>query len=45
MFNCLEAAKLLQADAISAEVIDAACIKPLDRGAAPRLSGQDRPTS
>src|SRR5204863_85160 len=30
MFNCLEAAKLLQADAISAEVIDAACIKPLD---------------
>ena len=30
MFNCLEAANLLQADAISAEVIDAACIKPLD---------------
>jgi len=30
MFNCLEAAKLLQADTISAEVIDAACIKPLD---------------
>src|SRR6059036_3369624 len=30
VFNCLEAAKLLQADAISAEVINAACIKPLD---------------
>jgi len=30
MFNCLEAANLLQADAISAEVINAACIKPLD---------------
>jgi len=30
MFNCLEAAKLLQADAISAEVINAPCIKPLD---------------
>ena len=28
--NCLEAAKLLEADGISAEVINAACIKPLD---------------
>ena len=30
MFNCLEAAKLLEADGILAEVLDAACIKPLD---------------
>ena len=30
LFNCLEAAKLLEADGISAEVINAACIKPLD---------------
>jgi len=30
MFNCLEAAKLLEVDGISAEVINAACIKPLD---------------
>jgi transketolase len=30
VFNCLEAAKLLEADGISAEVINAACIKPLD---------------
>ena len=30
LFNCLEAAKRLEADGISAEVIDAACIKPLD---------------
>jgi len=30
LFNCLEAAKSLQADGISAEVINAACIKPLD---------------
>jgi transketolase len=28
--NCLEAAKLLEADGISAEVINAACVKPLD---------------
>ncbi len=28
--NCLEAAKLLEADGIFAEVINAACIKPLD---------------
>src|SRR5881296_882776 len=30
VFNCLEAAKLLESDGISAEVINAACIKPLD---------------
>src|SRR5881296_1758039 len=30
MFNCLEAAKRLEADGISAEVINGACIKPLD---------------
>lgn len=30
VFNCLEAAKLLQAEGVSAEVINAACIKPLD---------------
>jgi transketolase len=30
LFNCLEAAKLLEADGISTEVINAACIKPLD---------------
>ena len=30
VFNCLEAAKLLAAEGVSAEVIDAACIKPLD---------------
>lgn len=30
VFNCLEAATQLHADGIEAEVIDAACIKPLD---------------
>src|SRR5881396_1473337 len=30
LFNCLEAAKRLEADGISAEVINGACIKPLD---------------
>jgi transketolase len=30
LFNCLEAAKRLETDGISAEVINAACIKPLD---------------
>src|SRR2546429_1817457 len=30
VFNCVEAAKRLEADGISAEVINAACIKPLD---------------
>src|SRR6058998_4309330 len=30
VFNCLEAAKRLEADGISAEVINAACIRPLD---------------
>jgi len=30
IFNCLEAAKRLDADGISAEVLNAACIKPLD---------------
>ena len=30
VFNCLEAARLLESDGISAEVINAACIKPLD---------------
>jgi transketolase len=30
LHNCLEAARLLEADGISAEVINAACIKPLD---------------
>ena len=32
LFNCLEAAKRLEADGISAEVINAACVKPLDEG-------------
>src|SRR5438105_1734311 len=30
VFNCLEAAKRLETDGVSAEVINAACIKPLD---------------
>ena len=30
VFNCLEAARLLEADSISAEVLNAASIKPLD---------------
>jgi transketolase len=30
LFNCLEAAKLLAADGISAEILNAACVKPLD---------------
>ncbi|MBI4629379.1 MAG: transketolase family protein [Candidatus Rokubacteria bacterium] len=30
VFNCVEAAKLLEADSISAEVLNAASIKPLD---------------
>ena len=30
VFNCLEAATRLAADGVSAEVVDAACIKPLD---------------
>ena len=30
VFNCLEAAKLLEKDGITADVINAACIKPLD---------------
>ena len=30
VFNCLEAAKLLAAEGVSGEVLDAACIKPLD---------------
>ncbi len=34
MFNALEAAKQLEADGISAEVINAASIKPLDEDAA-----------
>ncbi|HEY7542627.1 MAG TPA: transketolase C-terminal domain-containing protein, partial [Methylomirabilota bacterium] len=30
LFNCLEAARHLEADGISAEVLNAACIKPMD---------------
>ncbi len=40
LFNCLEAAKLLEADGISAEVINAACIKPLDEELLLRSAGK-----
>jgi transketolase len=40
LFNCLEAAKRLEADGISAEVIDAACIKPLDEELLLRSAGR-----
>ena len=40
MFNCLEAAKRLEADGISAEVINAACIKPLDEELLVRAAGK-----
>ena len=40
MFNCLEAAKRLDADGISAEVINAACIKPLDEELLVRSAGK-----
>src|SRR5947199_6159681 len=40
LFNCLEAAKHLEADGISAEVINAACIKPLDEELLLRSAGK-----
>jgi len=40
MFNCLEAAKRLEADGISAEVINGACIKPLDEELLVRSAGK-----
>jgi transketolase len=40
LFNCLEAAKRLEADGISAEVINAACIKPLDEELLLRAAGK-----
>jgi transketolase len=40
LFNCLEAAKLLETDGISAEVINAACIKPLDEELLLRSAGK-----
>jgi transketolase len=40
LFNCLEAAKRLEADGISAEVINAACIKPLDEELLLRSAGK-----
>ena len=40
LFNCLEAAKLLEGDGISAEVINAACIKPLDEELLLRSAGK-----
>jgi transketolase len=40
VFNTLEAAKLLQHDGISAEVVNAACIKPLDEELLLRSAGK-----
>lgn len=40
MFNCLEAAKLLDADGVSAEVLNAASIKPLDEELLLRSAGK-----
>jgi transketolase len=40
LFNCLEAARRLEADGISAEVINAACIKPLDEELLLRSAGK-----
>jgi transketolase len=40
LFNCLEAAKSLEADGISAEVINAACIKPLDEALLVQSAGK-----
>jgi transketolase len=40
LWNCLEAAKLLEADGISAEVINAACVKPLDDERLVRSAGK-----
>jgi transketolase len=40
LFNCLEVAKRLEADGISAEVINAACIKPLDEELLLRSAGK-----
>lgn len=40
LFNCLEAAKRLEAEGISAEVINAACIKPLDEELLARSAGK-----
>jgi len=42
LFNCLEAAKQLAADGISAEVIDAASIKPLDEETLARSAARTR---
>jgi len=40
LFNTLEAAKVLASDGISADVIDAACIKPLDEETLLRSAGK-----
>jgi len=40
VFNCLEAAKLLEVDSISAEVVNAASIKPLDEELLLRSAGK-----
>jgi transketolase len=40
VFNCLEAAKLLDGDGIAAEVLNAACIKPLDEELLLRSAGK-----
>ena len=42
VFNALEAARQLQSDGISAEVINAACIKPLDEDALVRSATRTR---
>ena len=40
VFNCVEAARLLEAEGISAEVLDAACLKPLDEELLLRSAGK-----
>ncbi len=40
VFNCLEAAKLVEADGVSAEVVNAASIKPLDEELLLRSAGK-----
>ena len=40
VFNCLEAARLLEADGVSAEVLNAASIKPLDEEGLLRSAGK-----
>jgi transketolase len=42
VFNALEAARQLQSDGVSAEVINAACIKPLDEDALVRSATRTR---